>query len=106
MADCILPENPEPRFILTWLTESYSMDISALAWMFQTSADSIRSWMKGETVSHKNLMKLRKSYYFLNGTVDPHAGERRCMICDSWRPSSDFKNSLCSSCSKTGIIEK
>jgi len=101
MADCILPENPQPEFILKWLERSFAMDVSSLAWMFQTSSDSIRAWMKGKRVSHENLMKLRKSYYFLNGTVDPHSGERMCDSCGAWKTAGAIKNGLCPDCSKT-----
>jgi len=101
MADCILPENPQPDFILKWLERSFSMDVGSLAWMFQTSTYSIRAWMKGRRVSHDNLMKLRKSYFFLNGTIDPHAGDRICDSCGAWKPAREIKNGLCSDCIKT-----
>jgi hypothetical protein len=92
MAAEVLPDNPEPEYILQWISESFHMSMQGLAWMFQTRKETIRSWIKGGNISSKNRLKLRKSYYFLNGRVDPNMGNLYCAGCTTWKPVQEFRN--------------
>jgi hypothetical protein len=92
MAVKALPDNPEPRYILQWISDSFHMGMQGLAWMFQTRSETIQLWMKGGKISSKNLLKLRKSFYFLNGKIDPHVGKLYCTHCTVWKPVEEFRN--------------
>ena len=94
-----IPDDPPIQDMLHWIMKEFKMSKNDLTRMFQTSIMTIDKWLNSGKISHKNLKKLRLSYYFLNDMKDPHAGERKCPQCGKWHDLSDFKNNrFCNSC--------
>jgi hypothetical protein len=94
-----LPADPTVQFMITWVAESFSMTPKELAVMFQTSPATIARWSKEGSISDTDYAKLRRSFYFLNNTADPHVNERKCSSCRKWKPMDDFDGDVCLSCS-------
>ena len=86
--------------MIRWIADKYNMSKADLSRMFQTTQSTIHYWLKTGRISYKNLKKLRASYYYLHNTRDPHADERKCEQCSSWRPASHFREgkAICRSC--------
>ncbi len=61
-----LPEDPPVREMLDWMMSTWGMTKSDLARMFQRTQSTIHHWLNTGQVSHRNLMKIRSSYYFLH----------------------------------------
>ena len=72
------------REMLGWIMSAHGMTKSDLARMFQRTQSTIHHWLNTGQVSHRNLMKIRSSYYFLHDSRDPHGGERLCERCGKW----------------------
>ncbi len=86
-----LPEDPPVREMLEWMMSTWGMTKSDLARMFQRTQSTIHHWLNTGQVSHRNLMKIRSSYYFLHDARDPHANERKCERCGKWLPQKEFR---------------
>lgn len=95
---------PEPKEMVAWIQSTFNMSISSLAWMFQVHPRTIRAWLQGKSMTGKERMKLRKSYYFLTGKRDPYAGLIFCDSCHTWKESQEFENgaTLCRTCKQEG----
>jgi len=95
-----LPENPSIQHMLDWIGGTYKMGLSALARMFQTNKSTVHYWMKTGNISFRKLQKVRKSFYYLNNSVDPHSNERKCSKCEIWLPVSQFRygKTMCRTC--------
>lgn len=95
-----LPDNPSVEYMLTWIMDKYSMSLAAIARMFQTNKSTVHYWLKTGNISFRNLVKLRRSFYYLNNTTDPHQNERLCSKCEEWLPVSRFREgkAMCRSC--------
>ncbi len=89
--------------MLDWISREYRMNKAALSRMFQTSQSTIHYWMTTGKVTHKNLMKVRASYYYLHSQKDPHQNERKCMECQQWQSLADFREgkAICRRCENT-----
>ncbi len=86
-----LPEDPSVREMLEWLMSTWGMTKSDLARMFQRTQSTIHHWLTTGQVSHRNLMKIRSSFYFLHDSRDPHSNERKCERCGKWLPQGEFR---------------
>ena len=102
-----LPDDPDVLYMLKWIMKRYNMKVSDLARMFQTTPSTIHYWLTTGRMSYKNLKKLRSSFYFLNNSKDPHAGERKCRRCGKWLPLSEFRNgkAICKACENKRTLE-
>ena len=86
-----LLEDPPVREMLEWMMSTWGMTKSDLARMFQRTQSTIHHWLNTGQVSHRNLMKIRSSYFFLHDARDPHANERKCERCGKWLPQKEFR---------------
>jgi hypothetical protein len=102
-----LPENPSITEMLTWIMSNYDMTKSGLARMFQKTQSTIHHWLRTGQISHKNLMKVRSSFFFLHDARDPHANERQCERCAKWLPLSEFREgkAICHSCENSRTLQ-
>jgi hypothetical protein len=80
------------------------MSRAELAQMFQTSPNAIEKWFANGGIDDAQYMKLRRSYFFLNGIPDPHFNQRKCSGCGLWKDSPDYSNgqAMCRSCLAMG----
>ncbi len=62
---------PSPREMLEWISETYEMGPDALARMFQRNRRTIEAWLREGRISARNGTKIRSSFYYLNNTRDP-----------------------------------
>ncbi|MGA2642500.1 MAG: hypothetical protein ABSG21_16545 [Spirochaetia bacterium] len=83
------------------------MTKSDLARMFQRTQSTIHHWLNTGQVSHRNLMKIRSSYYFLHDSRDPHANERKCEKCGKWLSQKEFRSgkAICHSCENSRTLQ-
>ena len=100
-------ENPSVPQMINWISDRYNMNKTALARMFQTTQATIHYWQKTGKISYKNLMKLRRSYYYLHNTTDPHAGQRYCRCCRKWHPLAKFREgkAVCRACENKKTLQ-
>ena len=100
-------ENASVREMLEWIMSSFGMTKSGLARMFQKTQSTIHHWLRTGQISHKNLMKVRSSYYFLHDSRDPHANERKCERCAKWLPAGEFRSgkAICHSCENSRTLQ-
>ena len=103
MADTASHDELSVTEMLDWISREHGMNKAALSRMFQTSQSTIHYWMTTGKVTHKNLMKVRASYFFLHNQRDPHQNERRCMECGQWQNLADFREgkAICRRCENT-----
>ncbi len=102
-----LPEDPSVREMLEWLMSTWGMTKSDLARMFQRTQSTIHHWLTTGQVSHRNLMKIRSSFYFLHDSRDPHSNERKCERCGKWLPLGEFRRgkAICHSCENSRTLQ-
>jgi hypothetical protein len=102
-----LPADPTVATMLKYIASSYNMNSADLSRMFQTTQSTIHYWFKNGRISHKNLMKVRASFYYLNNTADPHVRQRKCTSCGKWLPLARFREgkALCRDCEKKKTLE-
>jgi formylmethanofuran dehydrogenase subunit E len=102
-----LLEDPPVRAMLEWMMSAWGMTKSDLARMFQRTQSTIHHWLNTGQVSHRNLMKIRSSYYFLHDAKDPHANERRCERCGKWLPQKEFREgkAICHECENSRTLQ-
>lgn len=60
-----------PRSMLEWISRTYDLPPSALAFMFKRDRRTIDSWLREGRISAKNGTKIRSSFYYLNNMRDP-----------------------------------
>jgi hypothetical protein len=102
-----LPEDPPVRDMLQWMMSTWEMSKSDLARMFQRTQSTIHHWLNTGQVSHRNLMKIRSSYFFLHDEKDPHANERKCERCGLWLPQKEFRDgkAICHACENSRTLQ-
>ena len=102
-----LPDDPTVAAMLKWIASRYKMNSADLSRMFQTTQSTIHYWYKNGRISHRNLMKVRASFYYLNNTADPHARQRKCTSCGEWLPQDKFREgkAICRNCEKKKTLE-
>ena len=102
-----LPEDPPVREMLEWIMSAWGMTKSDLARMFQRTQSTIHHWLNTGQVSHKNLMKIRSSYFFLHDMRDPHANERKCERCGKWLSQREFRRgkAICHACENSRTLQ-
>jgi hypothetical protein len=60
-----------PSSMLKWISRTYDLSPSALAFMFQRNRRTIDSWLREGRISAKNGTKIRSSFSYLNNMRDP-----------------------------------
>jgi len=102
-----LQEDPPVREMLEWMMSAWAMTKSDLSRMFQRTQSTIHHWLSTGQVSHRNLMKIRSSYYFLHDARDPHANERKCERCGKWLPLQEYRagKAICHSCENSRTLQ-
>jgi hypothetical protein len=102
-----LPDDVPLREMLEWIMSRHDMTKSDLARMFQKTQSTIHHWLRTGQVSHRNLMRIRSSYYFLNDGRDPHANERKCGKCGCWLATTEFRQgkAICHSCENSRTLQ-
>jgi hypothetical protein len=102
-----LREDPPVKEMLEWMMDAWGMSKSDLARMFQRTQSTIHHWLNTGQVSHRNLMKIRSSYYFLHDARDPHSNERRCERCGKWLPQREFREgkAICHGCENSRTLQ-
>jgi hypothetical protein len=107
MGDAELPDDPTVGAMISWIAGRYGMTKADLARMFQTTQSTIHYWVRTGRISYRNLRKVRSSYYYLHNTRDPHADDRKCEECGTWRPLSRFRNgkAICRECENTKTLK-
>jgi hypothetical protein len=95
-----LPEDPTIAEMIRWISRRYHMTKADLARMFQATQSTVHYWLETGRISYRNLKKVRSSYYYLHNTKDPHAEERKCHSCGTWRPLSRYRTgkAICREC--------
>lgn len=95
------------REMLQWIMAAHGMTKSDLARMFQRTQSTIHHWLNTGQVSHRNLMKIRSSYFFLHDSRDPHGGERLCERCGKWLPQGEFRSgkAICHGCENSRTLQ-
>jgi uncharacterized paraquat-inducible protein A len=93
--------------MLKWISKEHHMSKAALSRMFQTSQSTIHYWMTTGKITHKNLMKVRASYFYLQNAKDPHHNERQCLECEQWLNHADFREgkAICRRCENTKNLQ-
>lgn len=101
-----LPNDLPVQEILDWIMSTYGMTKADLARMFQRTQSTIHHWLATGNISHRNLMKVRSSYFFLHDARDPHAGQRRCEHCGKWLPLGEFRQgkAICHACENSRTL--
>ena len=101
-----LLEDPPVQDMLSWIMSTYAMTKADLARMFQRTQSTIHHWLATGNISHRNLMKVRASWYFLHNSRDPHGAERRCENCGKWLPLSDYRQgkAICHACENSRTL--
>jgi hypothetical protein len=94
------------RDMLSWIMSSYGMTKADLARMFQRTQSTIHHWLATGKISHRNLMKVRSSWFFLHDSRDPHANQRRCESCGKWLSLGDFRQgkAICHACENSRTL--
>jgi hypothetical protein len=102
-----VPGDLPVRVMLEWIMSTHGMTKSDLARMFQRTQSTIHHWLNTGQVSHRNLMKIRSSYFFLHDSRDPHAGERLCERCGKWLPQTEFRSgkAICHACENSRTLQ-
>ncbi len=102
-----LPDDVPLKEMLAWIMSTHDMTKSDLARMFQKTQSTIHHWLRTGQISHKNLMRIRSSYYFLNDARDPHVNERKCEKCGKWLPGAEFRSgkAICHSCENSRTLQ-
>ena len=101
------PENPSVKDMLEWIMATHAMTKSSLARMFQKTQSTIHHWLRTGQISHRNLMRVRASYFFLHDSRDPHTNERKCEKCGKWLPTREFRQgkAICHACENSRTLQ-
>jgi hypothetical protein len=102
----LLPDDPSVQEMLSWIMSTYTMTKADIARMFQRTQSTIHHWLATGKISHRNLMKVRSSWYFLHNARDPHASERRCEACARWLSQRDYRQgkAICHGCENSRTL--
>ncbi|MCX7029105.1 MAG: hypothetical protein NTU62_03185 [Spirochaetes bacterium] len=75
---------PSPREMLEWISETYEMGPDALARMFQRNRRTINAWMHEGRISVANGTRIRSSFYYLTNRRPQALPD--CIAVDSFMP--------------------